>query len=358
LRDLIVVGAGPAGSSAARYAASQGLDVLLLDKRKEIGKPVQCGEFVASKEEVLSMFPHAGGLHGIDLIPKNIIQRDITGIKIFTPKGKEYKMLFSGFTVNRDGLDAHLASLAEKEGAEVTTNTVVKSVSGNDVLTSTGSHRAKVIVGADGSRSVVARSSGLQSPSRLYPALTCQVDGDYGSDLMMYFGSVAPFGYAWIIPKDKCANVGLGATDKLKKSDIRILFNKFIEERGFEPRQIAGGLVPMSGPVERTVSGNALLVGDAAGHLMATNGGGVNTAMICGRIAGECVVDTVLKGVPLLNYEIRWREIVGGPLEISMNTMKLANLFYGSDRRLGFAMWFLGNKGMERAIRCQRVFRG
>jgi digeranylgeranylglycerophospholipid reductase len=306
----------------------------MLDKRKEIGKPVQCGEFVASKEEVLSMFPHAGGLDGIDLIPQNIIQRDITGIKIYTPKGKEYKMTFSGFTVQRDGLDAHLASLAEKEGAEVSTNTVVKDVSGNEVLTSKGSHEGKVIIGADGARSVVARSSGLQAPVRLYPALTCQVEGDFGSDLMMYFGSELPH------------------------NDVRKLFNKFIRDRRFEPRQIAGGLVPMSGPVERTVSGNALLVGDAAGHVMATNGGGVNAAMICGRIAGECAVDTVSRGVPLLNYEIRWREVVGGPLETSMNTMKLANLFYGSDRRLEFAMWFLGNKGMERAIRCQRVFRG
>lgn len=358
MRDLIVVGAGPAGSSAARCAASQGLDVLLLDKRKEIGKPVQCGEFVASKEEVVRMFPHADGLDGVELIPGSIIQRKITGIKIFSPRGRENRMSFDGFTVNRDGLDSHLASLAEKEGAEVSTHTVVTRVSGNEVFTRDGRHEAKVIVGADGSRSIVARSVGLESPVRLYSALTCQVDGDFGSDLLMFFGSVAPFGYAWIIPKNKCANAGLGATDRLASNNVRKLFNKFIEERGFEPSQIAGGLVPMGGPVDKTVSGNALLVGDAAGHVMATNGGGVNVAMICGRIAGECAADTVLKGVPLLNYELRWREIVEGPLETAAKTMKLANLFHGSDRRLEFAMWLLGKKGMERAIRCQRVFRG
>jgi digeranylgeranylglycerophospholipid reductase len=358
LRDLIVVGAGPAGSSAARSAASKGLDVLLLEKRKEIGKPVQCGEFVASKSEVVRMFPHAGGLDGVNLIPGSVIQRKIIGIKIFTPKGKENRMSFDGFTVNRDELDSHLAGLAGKEGAEVSTNTVVKRVSGNEVITKDGRHEAKVIIGADGSKSVVARSVGLGPPMRLYPALTCQVDGDFGSDLLMYFGSVAPFGYAWIIPKNNCANVGLGATDKLPNNDVRKLFNKFIEQRGFKPSQIAGGLVPMAGPVDKTVSGNVLLVGDSAGHVMATNGGGVNVAMVCGRIAGDCAADSVLKGVPLLNYELRWREIVAGPLENAVKTMKLANLFYGSDRRLEFAMWFLGKKGMERAIRCQRVFRG
>lgn len=358
MRDVIVVGAGPAGSSAARYAASQGLDVLLVDKRKELGRPVQCGEFVASKEEVLNMFPNAEGLDGVDLIPKNVKERTITGIKIYTPKGKEYRMPFTGFTVQRDQMDAHMASLAQREGAEVLQHTVVRSVSGPEVLTQKGCHEARVIIGADGPRSTVARCSNLRTPNRLYPALTCQVDGDFGSDLMMYFGKVAPFGYAWIIPKTTCANVGLGATNALPRNEVRRLFNKFIREKGFEPRQIAGGLVPMSGPVDKTVSTNTLLVGDAAGHVMATNGGGINVAMICGRIAGECAVDYISRGVPLENYEVRWREIVGGPLQNAVNTMKLANLFYGSDRRLEFAMWFLGTKGLERAIRCQRVFRG
>jgi digeranylgeranylglycerophospholipid reductase len=357
LRDVIVVGAGPAGSSAARVAASRGLDVLLLDKRKDIGIPVQCGEFVAVKDEVIRMFPRSEGLDGVDLIPDSIIQRRTSAIKFFTPKSKEYRIPFDGFTVNRDGLDGHLASLAEEEGVELSTNTVVKGLAGNEVRTSRGNHQAKVTVGADGSRSIVAKSSGLQPPADLYPALTCQVDGEFGSDLEMYFGSLAPFGYAWIIPKNKCANVGLGASHRLGNNNIRKLFNKFLMERRFEPRQIAGGLVPMSGPVDKTVSGNVLLVGDAAGHVMATNGGGVNTAMICGRIAGECVADTILKDVPLLNYELRWREVVGRPLETAVKTKRLANLFFGSDRRLEFAMWLLGSKRMERAIRCRRLFR-
>ncbi len=356
--DVIIVGAGPAGSTAARFAASRGLDVLVIDKRKEIGIPVQCGEFVASKDEVNHIFPLSEGLENMEVVPESMYQCRTSNISIFSPKGKEYNLRFDGFTVNRDELDQHLASLAEREGARIETGIVVKGISGREVITDNARLKAKTIVGADGPTSVVARSVGLQTPVDLYPALTCQVDGDFEPLLRMYFGKIAPGGYAWIVPKKRCANVGLGVSKRFDADRVRELFNRFLAEHGFTPRSMAGGLVPMSGPVGRTVEKNVLIVGDAAGHVMATNGGGVNAAMISGRIAGESVADNILKKIPLLNYEIRWREIIGGSMATAVKTKRLADLFFGSDPRLEFAMRILGVKGMTRAIRCQRVFRG
>jgi digeranylgeranylglycerophospholipid reductase len=356
--DVVVVGAGPAGCTAAKHAAMRGLDVLVLDKRKEIGVPVQCGEFVADKEEVNLIFPLSKGLDNVDVIPSSMYQCKVSDICIYTPKGKEYRVNFDGFTVNRDELDRHLASLAKKEGARIRTGTVVKGISGTEIRTDRGSFTAKVIVGADGPTSTVAKSFALESTTRLYPAITCQVDGGFEPRLKMYFGKIAPGGYAWIIPKKGCANVGLGMSSRFGGQKVKSLFKEFLARNGFTPHSTAGGLVPMSGPVPRTVSGNALIVGDAAGHVMVTNGGGVNAAMICGRIAGECTADSILKNVPLMNYEIRWREIIGDAMATAVKTRKLADLFFGSDRRLEFAMKVLGNKGMTRAIRCQRIFRG
>jgi len=358
LLDVIIVGAGPAGSTAARFAASRGLDVLVLDKRKEIGVPVQCGEFVATKDEINRIFPLSEGLENVDAIPESMHQCEISNISIFTPKGKEYSLCFDGFTVNRDALDQHLAALAEKVGARIETGTVVKRISGREVITDNARFKAKIIVGADGPTSTVAKSVGLQTPIDLCPALTCQVDGDFEPLVRMYFGRMAPGGYAWIIPKKGCANVGLGMSKRFGAERVRELFNMFLAEHEFTPRSIAGGLVPMSGPVGRTVVDNVLIVGDAAGHVMVTNGGGLNAAMISGRIAGESVADNILKNIPLLNYEIRWREIIGNPMAIAVKTKRLADLFFGSDSRLEFAMRILGVKGMTRAIRCQRVFRG
>ncbi len=356
--DVIVVGAGPAGCTAARHAAIRGLEVLVLDKRKEIGVPVQCGEFVASKKEVNLIFPLSEGLDNVELIPTSMYQKKTAKLSIFTPKNRKYPLEFDGFTVNRDDLDKHLASLAEKEGATIETGTLVKRVSGTEVQTDTGSAKAKVIIGADGPISTVARSVGLQNPIELYPGITSQVDGDFEPDLKMYFGTFAPGGYAWIIPKNGRANVGLGISPRFPNQKVKPLFRKFVKKNGFSPYSTAGGLIPMSGPVHKTVAEKAIIVGDAAGHVMPTNGGGVNAAMICGRIAGECVADHVLKNIPLINYEVRWREIIGEPMATAMKTRRLADFFFRSDRRLEFAMRVLGTVGLSRAIRCQRVFRG
>jgi digeranylgeranylglycerophospholipid reductase len=333
------------------------LKVLVLDKREEIGVPVQCGEYLADRKEVNNIFPLAKGLDELDYVTPEIIQRQISAISIFSPKGREYRIPFSGYTVNRDALDNHFASLAEKAGAEIQTGVVVKGLSGNEVLTDKGRFDAKVIVGADGPRSIIARSANLEPPTDTYPALTCQVDGDFSSILEMHFGSVAPGGYAWIIPKNRCANVGLGAWKRLQDNSLRKLFNDFMTHRGFTPRSVAGGLVPISGPAGRTVSGNVVIVGDAAGHVMATNGGGVNAAMICGRIAGECIGDHLLKNEPLQNYEERWREVVGDPLDIGVRIKRLADRFFGSDFLLENAMRLLGPRRMARALRCKRLFR-
>jgi digeranylgeranylglycerophospholipid reductase len=173
----------------------------------------------------------------------------------------------------------------------------------------------------------------------------------------MYFGNLAPGGYAWVIPKRGCANVGLGTWQHFR-GRLDALFGTFTDRLGLPRRRGTGGYVPVLGPVARTVSGKAVLVGDAAGHVMATNGGGINVAMICGRLAGETAADHVLAGLPLSAYEERWRRAVGGPLAQGARTKRLADRFFGSDRVLEAAMRLLGARRMERAIRCQPLFLG
>src|SRR5207245_661360 len=190
---VIVVGSGPAGATAARYGARRGLKVLLVDKRKEIGVPVQCGEYVA-----------------------------------------------------------HNA----------------------DVETNHGTFHGKVIIGSDGPRSTVAKSVGLEWPVSA-PAMSATADGEFSDATDMFFGNLAPGGYAWIIPKAGCANVGLGTWERFR-GNLRELFNKFVTSRSLEPGKATGGFVPVLGPPPRTVKGNVMLVGDAAGMVMATNGGGNN----------------------------------------------------------------------------------
>jgi len=354
--DVVVVGAGPAGSSAARYAARRGLKVLLLDRRKEIGVPVQCGEYVARNEEVRTIFPTVDGLDDLMEAPQRVRQIDTDVIRIWSPGGRHWDIPFRGFTVARDRMDQGIADQAVEEGAELRTETTVHRVRGKDVSTNHGTVSGKVVIGSDGPRSTVARSVGLEWPVA-GPAMSCTIDGDFDSGTDLFFGNLAPGGYAWIIPKGACANVGLGTWQHFK-GRLDTLFHKFLDQRGLPHARGTGGYVPVEGPVPRTVKENVLLVGDAAGHVMATNGGGINVAMICGRIAGETAADHVLQGTPLEAYETRWRAAVGRPLDRGRRIKHLADRFFGNDRLLAAAMTLLGVRRMGRAIRCQPLFLG
>src|SRR5438093_680965 len=280
--DVIVVGSGPAGATAARYAARRGLRVLLVDKRKEIGVPVQCGEYVAHNEEVRAIFPTVTELEDLMEVPYRVREIDTPVIRIWSPNGRRYDIPFRGFTVRRDKMDQGIAAQAVQEGAELMTETTVVRVRGDEVKTNHGTFHGKVVVGSDGPRSTVAKSVGLEWPVSA-PAMSATAEGDFGDATDMFFGNLAPGGYAWIIPKAGCANVGLGTWERFR-GNLRDLFNKFVAARGLQPGKATGGFVPVLGPPPRTVKDNVMLVGDAAGMVMATNGGGNNVAMIAGRL--------------------------------------------------------------------------
>ncbi|HYM40100.1 MAG TPA: NAD(P)/FAD-dependent oxidoreductase [Thermoplasmata archaeon] len=354
--DAIVVGSGPAGGTAARYAARRGLKVLLLDKRKEIGVPVQCGEYVASDEEVRRIFPPVSGLEDLMEVPHRVKQVDTPVIRIWSPRGRAYDLPFRGYTVRRDKMDQGIADQAVAEGAGLLKETVVTRVQGTQVHTNRGVFEAQVVIGCDGPRSAVAQSAGLPWPVSA-PAMSTTAEGEFSDATEMFFGNLAPGGYAWIIPKAHCANVGLGTWERFH-GNLRALYDRFLAGRGIRGGKATGGFVPVLGPIDRTVAGNVLLAGDSAGMVMATNGGGINVSMIAGRIAGETAADHVLDGVPLGAYEGRWRAVLEGPLREGVRIKRLADRFFGSDALLEASMILLGRKRMGRAIRCQRLLRG
>jgi digeranylgeranylglycerophospholipid reductase len=354
--DVIVVGSGPAGGTAARYAARRGLKVLLLDKRKEIGVPVQCGEYVASDEEVRNIFPTVTDLDDLMEVPHRVKQLDSPVIRIWSPRGRAYDIPFRGYTVRRDKMDQGIADQAVQEGAELRKETVVTRVEGTQVHTNRGVFEGQVVIGCDGPRSTVAQSAGLPWPVSA-PAMSATAEGDFSDATEMFFGNLAPGGYAWIIPKAHCANVGLGTWERFH-GNLRALYDKFLTGRGIRGGKATGGYVPVLGPVDRTVAGNVLLAGDSAGMVMATNGGGINVSMLAGRMAGVTAADHLLDGVPLDEYERRWRAALYAPLAQGVRIKHLADRFFGSDALLEASMVLLGTRRMGNAIRCQRLFRG
>src|SRR5256884_2712482 len=130
--DVIVVGSGPAGATAARYAARRGLRVLLVDKRKEIGVPVQCGEYVAHNDEVRAIFPTVDGLDDLMEIPYRVREVDTPVIRVWSPRGRRYDVPFRGFTVRRARRCQGIPAQAADEGARILTEKTVNRLPGGE----------------------------------------------------------------------------------------------------------------------------------------------------------------------------------------------------------------------------------
>ena len=355
--DAVVVGAGPAGSVAARFLAESGARTLLLDKRDEIGVPVECGEFLPSIASLEEIMPDVKGLPELFDIPQSCISRPTSKIAVISPGGKRYELAFEGMSLWRARYDQHLARLAEKSGAELRTQTRVKGASSEGVVTDAEAIGAKVIIGADGPLSIVRQSLGMPAPRELTPCLQYTVPGSFGDSVDMYFGSAAPGGYAWMIPKSDGANLGLGVPPGHSGRTLKSRLESFCSGLGGHdgPKLQTSGLVPSSGPVAETVRGNVLLCGDAAGQVMASNGGGIPIAVVCGRAAGETAAAFLKGGTPLREYEMRWKAEVGQVLTNSLHTKKLADWWMWSDPLIGVAMRLIGKWGIRRSLTCKKL---
>lgn len=356
--DVLVVGSGPAGSTAARYAAENGASVLFIERRSEVGVPVRCGEFMPGISEIMDMFPQLDDAESLFEVPDALRCLDIKGIKLIDPRDKVTLLDFDGYTTDRDRFDQYLARQAVEAGAVFENNTMFTSCEGNVAKTTQGDISYKVIIGADGPGSKVARSLGLQRNRNPYPAVTAQVKGDFEPYTCMYFGGIAPGAYGWIIPKDGRANVGVGFSPKFASGSLSEYFGTFAEKRGFaEHSKLEGKYVPSEGPIDRTVSGNGMVVGDAAGQVISVNGGGIPLAMIAGRICGRVAASNILTGSPLDQYEIEWRRIMEKPLKTAAFNKKLADAFaFRSEFTTRMCMSILGRRRMGNLIRCKRIF--
>jgi digeranylgeranylglycerophospholipid reductase len=305
--DIVVIGAGPAGSSAAQAAARRGARVLLIDRKRRIGEPVQCGEFVP---QWISRYVH---------FSSKCIRQTIETMITHLPDGKSYEMRSPGFMLNRSLFDKELAASAILSGAHILIETKATGLSSEGVIIDHGLEqeivKSKVIIGADGVHSSVARWLGLP-PVKTVVALQYEVvNRSPQNDVDIFFHTDYEGGYAWFFPRGGTANVGMGIIPQ-KASRLSNLMDNFLN-RLLNTEKLSsidvvgktGGSIPCDKP-RKTVFRNTLLVGDAAGHAHAVTGAGILNAVIGGEIAGRIAAEAVEKGDLryLGNYEMEWRE--------------------------------------------------
>ncbi len=333
--DVIVVGAGPAGSITAKTCAEAGLEVLLIEKRQEIGDPVRCAEGVGKD-----------GLKRHIQPDNRWIAAEVKGSKILAPDGTEIKMSEeassgkAGYTLERKVFDRALAQMAAMAGTEVMVKTRATGLLRNNgkvtginamYMGETYEIRADIVIGADGVESKVGRWGGIDTSLKPGDIDTCaqflvsNIDaGDYSK---FYLGEKStPGGYVWVFPKGKnTANVGLGILGS-KAGNTRpiLLLHKFIET--YLPHakilELVVGGVPVSGPIKQTVADGLILVGDAARQSDPLTGGGIINAMDAGKMAGEVCIKAKEKGdysaKTLKEYEDKWRATIGKELSKSL----------------------------------------
>jgi len=338
--DVIVVGAGPGGSITAKTCAEAGLEVLLIEKRQEIGDPVRCAEGLGKEGLMRHIQPDS-----------RWIAAEVNGSKILAPDGTEIKMSEeassgkAGYNLDRKVFDRALAQKAAMAGSEVMVKTRATgllrkngSISGIKAMYMGETHeiKADLVIGADGVESKVGRWGGIDTCLRPVDINTCTQflvsnieAGEYNK---FFMGNVyAPGGYLWLFPKgEHMANIGLGIIGS-KCSNVRpiSLLHKFIET--YMPQgkiiEIVVGGVPVCGPIERTVADNLILVGDAARQSDPLTGGGIINAMDAGKIAGEVCIRAKEEGdysvKTLKEYEDRWRATIGKELSKSLMVKNL-----------------------------------
>jgi digeranylgeranylglycerophospholipid reductase len=330
--DVVVVGAGPAGSSAAKTCAENGLKVLMFEKRPEIGSPKRCGEGL-SKTSLERM--------GIEL-DRSWVNQDIYGQTIYAPNGKFVRIDYDetkGWIIERKIFDKYLACKAARAGAMVLARTEVLGLIKNNnkvcgVKIKTRDRevevRSKIVIAADGVESKLAREAGLDTTLKLteiassvqFEMTGIKIDP---KRIELYFGNkIAPGGYVWIFPKGKdTANVGIGVRKPWAKKPAIEYLEDFINShsnlKSGSVIEVNSGGVPVGGLLENMVADNFMVVGDAAHQVNAIHGGGISEGWVAGRIVAEVAIKAIKRkdcsARVLSEYNKKWWRERGNKLK-------------------------------------------
>ncbi len=298
MHDLIIAGAGPAGSAAAREAASLGLDTLVLEK-DAFPRYKPCGG--ALSDRALSLLDFR--------LPEGLCERAITGARVhFQGKVMERHKGYRLTTlVTRSSFDHFLLQKAKDAGAMVATQKAIDYQEADDhvkVFTKDGSYQSRFLVISSGCQDGLRnRILGPEARARLGVCMVTEIEEDdqkieerLQSCLDIHFG-VADMGYGWIFPHKGYYSVGIGGLASRLKNP-RGTMQEFLKRSGFSGRyRLHGHTIPFGDGMRKVSEGRVLLAGDSAGFVDAFTGEGIYYALRSGQLAARVIVNESVKEV-------------------------------------------------------------
>lgn len=323
--DVIVAGAGPAGSAAAAECARLGLKTLCIEEHGTIGYPVQCAGLLST------------AAFGECRVSEQSVLNRVSGARVISGTGTELRIdakKTKALVVDRGMLDREMAEAAACAGADFRVKTQVSGVRDNQVFTR-GVHghetfTFKVLIAADGPRSTIARLFGMERAKTYLAGIQADLPGSCDPQFVEIYPDASPEFFGWSIPTGPGRiRVGLCGTSQVPER-----FRVFLRRFGTSSTQLVTGTLPL-GLMPKTYGHRTLFVGDAAGFAKPTSGGGIYTgvrsarhaaataAEACGR---NTFTDEVLSG-----YEHRWRADFGTELDAGYALFSFRQKLTGED---------------------------
>ncbi len=352
--DVLIVGAGPVGTTFARYMALNGFKVGVLEKKKEIGVPLQCAGLLGKQ------------IKKVNPLPDELIINQVYGAYIHSPSNHELKVSKNepqAYVLDRVGYDKFLAQLAVDAGAELFLNHRVKDVDfkKGQVYMGNGKEEmfAKVIVGADGYNSLISEKIFNESNKTPKQVQAAQFLVNFKKDLFdtnyvhLHVNAVLSPGFIWIIPlTESTARIGLfGNKDYHQLNNILKDFLNYNTNYGdYSILKKYYGLIPIYDSKKKLVKNNCLLLGDAAAQVKPTTGGGLIMGFKCAKIAADITtkaLDNDDMGI-LTDYESEYQNKFKKELNMQLRVQNIFKTLTNND--LDYMLNKLKEKGAEEII--------
>lgn len=336
MKDIIIVGAGPVGSQLAKNFSEKGLDVLVIERSDEVGRPLACSGHVS---------PDIKSFLSDDEF-EEIFQNEISGAR-FHSGGKNYRFYRDetvSYVIDRVGLDKIKAKQAKEAGAEIKLGEAVEKVEEKEekvvIETDKRNYEASIVAGCDGASSTVRSETDLPEPDHFYQGILCFTDEKDSSDEVDVLLDIPEF-FGWRIPRGDSVEYGVGVPKGENPMQwMEKVTEKFDVEKK-DRRDVCAGAIPI-GPAEKVSTDRVFLVGDAAGQTKPFTGGGI----LYGMRSADVAVEKIDPEDPDMEaYEKAWREELGTDILLGKFIEKMYSM-PGPLQRLGMK-FFEGEIGVH-----------